>query len=141
MCYTMKVELTRTDHLFQFEVASENHSVKVTANPAMSAPNSEGFRPMELLLSSLVSCLSIDVLNILYKQRQQVDSFSVKVDSTRADAVPSVFTHIHLSFELKGVIDESKIQRAIDLGLERYCSVYHSLSPSIEVECTYILNQ
>ncbi|TNE28036.1 MAG: OsmC family peroxiredoxin [Bacteroidetes bacterium] len=136
----MKVELTRTDHLFQFDVTSENHSVKVTANPAMSAPDAVGFRPMELLLSSLASCLSIDVLNILYKQRQKVESFAVKVEGTRSDQIPSAFTQIELQFELHGEIENAKIQRAIDLGLERYCSVYHSLSPSIRVECSYSLN-
>lgn len=131
----MRVEIERIDHKFQFEASANGQTISVTASPEMSGEGSTGFRPMQLLLSSLASCLSIDVLNILYKQRQEVESFHVTIDGQRSEDIPSVFTQIDLLFSFRGNLNEERIQRAIDLGMERYCSVYHSLSPNITVNC------
>ena len=60
-----------------------------------------GMRPMEVLASSLAGCSSIDILNILYKQKQNVEDYSVELEGKRSDELPGVFTDIHLKIKLK----------------------------------------
>ncbi len=136
----MKVELERIDDKFQFQAKTEDHAINIMANPNLCNQGSTGFRPMQLLLSSLASCLSIDVLNILYKQRAQIQTFKVEVDSQRANAIPAVFEQIELHFQITGQVEASRVQNAINLGVERYCSVYHSLSPNIKINSKFTLN-
>jgi putative redox protein len=92
-----------------------------------------GMRPMEVLLSSLASCAAMDVVHILRKQRQDLQHLSIKVEGERADAVPAVFTRIKLIFQARGAVDEHKLQRAVQLAVEKYCSVGASLDPKLEV--------
>ncbi|WP_373290945.1 OsmC family protein [Marinobacterium nitratireducens] len=84
----------------------------------------EGGRPMELLLASLGSCSSVDVMAILRKSRQDVVSCVVEVSGERADAVPAVFTAIHVKFIVTGrKLKEAHVRRAVQLSAEQYCSV------------------
>jgi len=84
----------------------------------------EGGRPMELLLASLGSCSSVDVMAILRKSRQDVVSCVVEVSGERADAVPAVFTDIHVRFIVTGRgLKEAHVRRAVQLSAEQYCSV------------------
>lgn len=93
-----------------------------------------GVRPMELLLMSLGSCSSMDVLSILAKMKQQVDSYKVEVNGTRREGeVPAVFTKIHVHYLLTGDLAEDKVSRAIQLSMEKYCSVTKMLEASVEI--------
>lgn len=84
----------------------------------------EGPRPMELLLASLGSCSSVDVMAILRKSRQDVSACVVEIEAERADAVPAVFTAIHLKFVVSGrKLKEAHVKRAVQLSAEQYCSV------------------
>lgn len=92
-----------------------------------------GMRPMELLLTALASCSAMDVLYILRKQKEPIEDLRIEVEGERADAVPAVFTKIHLRFLAKGEVNERKLARAVALSVEKYCSVRSSLSPDVEV--------
>jgi putative redox protein len=92
-----------------------------------------GMRPMEVLLSALASCSAMDVLHILRKQRQPIEHLEIAIEGERADAVPSPYTAIALVFTARGAIDDHKLQRAVGLAVEKYCSVSASLSPEIKV--------
>lgn len=96
-----------------------------------------GIRPMEMLLGGLAGCMAIDVEMILSKQRQDIRELDIKMESERNEAHPRTFSRIHLSFAFKGVLDERKVERAIDLSLNKYCPVRHSLDPSIEITTSY----
>ncbi len=87
----------------------------------------------------LGGCSSVDVVNILEKARQKVISCHVDIESERADAIPAVFTRIHLAFVVKGSnIKESQVQRAVSLSAEKYCSVAHMLGKGgVEVTHSY----
>lgn len=136
----MQVEIERLDGPYQFEASSKEQSIHITANPNMAGEGSVGLRPMELLLSALGGCMSIDVLNILYKQRQAVEAFKVKVSGERSDTVPAVFTRIDIHIELRGEVEESRLQRAIDLSVNRYCSVHHMLAGQVDIHTDYTLD-
>lgn len=92
-----------------------------------------GMRPMELLLSALASCAAMDVVHILRKQRQDLQHLAIKIEGERTDGVPAPYRRIKLVFQARGVVDDHKLQRAVQLGVEKYCSVGASLDPNIEV--------
>ena len=92
-----------------------------------------GMRPMEMLLTSLASCTAMDVLYILRKQKEPVEALTVEIEGTRADAVPFNFTKIHLRVVANRGVAENKLERAVTLSAEKYCSVGASLSKDIEL--------
>jgi putative redox protein len=82
-----------------------------------------GVRPMEALLIGLGGCTSFDVMSILKKARQAVESCEAFLEAERADTEPKVFTKIHIRFVVKGRgIKEAQVKRAIELSAEKYCS-------------------
>lgn len=89
----------------------------------MDGEQKQGGRPMEMMLLGVAGCSSYDVVGILKKARQDVESVVAHVDSERADAVPSVFTKIHIKFVVSGRnIKESHVERAVRLSADEYCS-------------------
>lgn len=98
-------------------------------------------RPMEVLLMSLAGCSSMDVLDILNKQRQNVEDFRIEVTAEREkDKTPSLFTDIHLHYFLKGKLDEKKVERAIRLSMETYCSVAKIVEKTAKITWEYTLS-
>lgn len=82
-----------------------------------------GPRPMELMLASVGSCSSTDVVSILKKARQPIAGCDVSVSGTRAETDPKVFTSIHLHFVVAGTgLSESQVRHAIELSVKKYCS-------------------
>jgi putative redox protein len=129
----MKLKLDRIEAPFVMELTNESGNICVIdANPSIGGKE-KGFRPMELLAGSLAACASIDVLNILKKQRVDLNHYRVSIDAKRAEGVPSPFEHIHLIFEFNAAVNLDQITRNIELTLEKYCSVSASLKDSIKV--------
>lgn len=90
--------------------------------------NLKGAKPTELVLMGLGSCASVDVVSILKKARQTIHKVTCHVSARRADAIPAVFTDIHLHFVVTGKeVDKQKIRKAIDLSAEKYCSISRML--------------
>jgi putative redox protein len=122
----MKVELVRVGDGFHFE-GSGSSGVKIhtDGSPEIGGQNM-GVRPMELLLMGLASCSAIDVVLILKKQKQDITDFKILADGDREEeegTKRSPFRKVHLTFQFKGNnLDENKINRAIGLSMEKYCS-------------------
>ena len=90
--------------------------------------------PVELLLVAAATCSATDVVSILEKQRVAMRALEVSLRGTRRDEHPRRYTALHFVFTLSGDgADEVKARRAIDLSLEKYCSVVASLAPDILV--------
>jgi len=90
--------------------------------------------PVELLLVSAASCTAADVVDILQKMRVDLRGLQVEVLGARRDEYPRRFTAIQFHFQVTGAgVDETKVRRAVDLSLEKYCSVMNSLAPDIQV--------
>ncbi len=82
-----------------------------------------GVRPMEMVLIGLGGCTSFDVVSILKKARQPVESCEAFLEAERADEEPKVFTKIHVHFVVKGRgLKEAQVKRAVELSAEKYCS-------------------
>ena len=98
------------------------HGVIIDAAPDIGGRNL-GPRPMEMLLMGLGGCTSIDVLLILRRAREQVTDCVVELEAERAPSDPKVFTSIHLRYVVTGrQLDRNKVERAIKLSEEKYCS-------------------
>ena len=100
-----------------------------------------GPSPMVMLLHSLAACSAIDIVVILERMRQTIDSLRVEVEAEREDGVAArKWDKIHLRFLLAGDIPESKAQRAVDLSVEKYCSAYRQLECSAEITTELVQN-
>ncbi len=115
---------------------ASGHTVVMDALPAEGA-TSAGPSPMELLLAGVAGCTAIDVVDILNKQRQPVTGLEVNVKGDRAPEAPRVYTHIAIEYVAHGDIDEDKLQRAIALSAEKYCSASIMLGKTATIEHTY----
>ena len=124
----MEIKLIRKSGRFNFE--AENESGRVVELDAKLAIGGEGrgFRPMEMLLIGLGGCSGIDVVNMLTKQKEPLLDIKIKINATRKDEeIPPIFDVINIHFELYGELNERKVQRALDLTFEKYCSVSNIL--------------
>jgi putative redox protein len=135
----MEIELNLLNNAYHFQAKNESGNVvDMDASPAIGGLGL-GARPMELLIMGLGGCSGIDVLSILRKQKIEPADFRIKISAEREkDATPSLFTDIHLKFIFKGPIDESKAKRAIELSMDKYCSVAKTLEKTAKI--TYELN-
>lgn len=93
--------------------------------------------PMEMLLGALGACTSVDVVLILAKKRQKLDSLEVSVSGERASEPPAVWTRIELVFRLRGALDEKAVRDAIELSQTKYCSVAAMLGKTAKITYRY----
>jgi putative redox protein len=109
-------------------VDSTGHSV------VLSAPGDIGVKPSETLLLALAACSAYDVVEIVAKRRAALRSLEIHVTAEQAEQPPWAFTRIHLAYSVaaEGLAQE-QLERAVDLALNKYCSVRASLAPSIVV--------
>ena len=138
----MKIELNRINQDVHFRASNEDgQTIDIDGSPEIGGVEA-GPRPMQLLLMSLASCSSIDVCTILKKKRQQVESYRVVAEAERdTDNVPAVFKTIHLTFLLRGQLDEQKVKQAIRLSVEKYCSVAKMLEQTATITYEYHINK
>ena len=102
--------------------SGSGHSVVMDGAPDQGGRNM-GSRPMEMVLMGLGGCASFDVMTILKKGRQQVTACKTELEAERVDAVPAVFSKIHLHFIVSGTnLKEAQVKRAVELSAEIYCS-------------------
>jgi putative redox protein len=108
-----------------------HHVVLGTAHDDAPKP---GPSPMELVLIGTAGCTAWDVVSILEKGRQAVEGCAVELDAERAEAVPRVFTRIHMHFVVRGRdLDPARVERAIALSAEKYCSASAMLAKTAAI--------
>ena len=101
--------------------------------------NAEGPGPMLTLLLAAAACTGSDVVVVLKKMRVSFSALRIEVSAVRRETEPRRYVSLHLDYSLTGAgIDPAKVRRAIDLSLEKYCSVIHSLASDIAI--TYALS-
>ncbi|MDE1192761.1 MAG: OsmC family protein [Arachidicoccus sp.] len=122
------IELIRANEQYAFDSKDENGIItKMDTKPEMGGQN-YGARPMQLLLNALAGCSSIDVLSILEKKRQNVTNYKVRVSGEReADKEPSLWKEIFITFIIDGEVSDDAAHKAIELSLDKYCSVAATL--------------
>ncbi|MCC6750443.1 MAG: OsmC family protein [Deltaproteobacteria bacterium] len=128
----MKISIRRTRGA-QFEGLSESGQKALLDGPPNAGGQGEGVRPMELVLMGMAGCSALDVLHILGQQHQPIEDLEVHVEAQRADAIPAVLTQIDLHYVASGAIDLHKLERAVKLSLEKYCSVSRMLESTAKI--------
>ena len=120
-----------------FGSSESGHSVVLDGPPDLGGLN-QGMRPMEMMLISIGSCTSFDVVTILKKSRQNIKSCEAEISAVRSESIPKVFTKIHIKFLVKGIdLDSASVERAIKLSAEKYCSASIMLNKSVQITHDY----
>jgi putative redox protein len=123
------------DVMFVGESGS-GHSVVMDGAPDAGGRNL-GVRPMEMLLMGLGGCSAFDVVMILKRGRQPIEDCVVELQAERAETDPKVFTKINLHYLLTGrALDRNKVERAVQLSAEKYCSASAMLAKTAEITHT-----
>jgi putative redox protein len=122
----LQAKLTHPDYGLTITDA-KGHTMKMDI-PADQGGHGEGLRPMQTVLAALCGCSAVDVVSILKKQRQPLSDLLIKVDGERQKGVePALWEKVHLLFQISGDVDPSKAARAVQLSIEKYCSVAETL--------------
>jgi putative redox protein len=124
----MKVLLQRLDDAFQFEAKNETgNSVIFDVGPELGGKGN-GIRPMQSLLMAIGGCSAIDIILILKKQKQEITDFRIEIDGEREKAKePSLWQNVHALYHIDGNVEPEKAKRAVQLSMEKYCSVSKTL--------------
>jgi putative redox protein len=126
------------DVMFLGESGS-GHSVVMDGAPDAGGRNL-GFRPMEMLLLGLGGCSAFDVMLILKRGREAVTDCVVDIDAERATTDPKVFTKIVMHYTVTGQgLDRKKVERAVQLSAEKYCSASAIIGKTAEIAHTITL--
>ncbi len=129
----MKATVKWLDNMSFVGESGSGHAV-VMDGPPESGGRNLGVRPMEMVLLGMGGCTAFDVVMILQRGRQQITDCHVELEAERADEVPKVFTRIHAHYVVKGKnLDAKKVERAIIMTAEKYCSVSIMLAATAEV--------
>ncbi|GLT18420.1 hypothetical protein GCM10007938_21990 [Vibrio zhanjiangensis] len=110
-------------------LSQSGHTIVMDGNGGESAPS-----PMEMVLMAAGGCSSVDVVDGLKKQGQQVSACSAKLTTERRDSAPRLFTKVNIHFEISGQgLDTDIIEKVTADSLQKYCSVCLMLGSGVEM--------
>jgi len=111
---------------------TNGHSIVVGRSPD---PQHQwiGVKPSDLLLMAVASCSAYDVVEILTKQREPLNDLKIVCTGDQLSEPPYTFTCIHLHYQVVGAVNSEKLERAIRLSEDKYCSVISTLRPGVPV--------
>ncbi len=129
----MKARIKWNEQVSFVAESGSGHAILIDGAPEHGGRNL-GIRPMEAVLMGLGSCSAFDVVQILKKSRQSISDCVVELDAQRADSIPAVFTHIHMTFVIRGRdLKPASIARAVELSVDKYCSATAMLRPGVDI--------
>lgn len=133
----MEAKVTWQDSMAFTGTGDSGFEIRMDAKKEVGG-ESKGFLPMELMALSLAGCTAMDVISILRKKRQEVTDFEVRVDASRAEAHPKVFTRATIDYQVTGRnVDEAAVLRAIELSAEHYCPAQAMLGQVMPIDLRY----
>jgi len=125
----MKVEVHRINNNYKLEARNEAGNTFIIDNSKAAGGNEEGFRPMQTLLAALGGCSSMDIISILKKQRLEPFDLKVIIEGERETGKDAnLWKTIHARFVFTGDVPKEKAERAVQLSIEKYCSVAKTLT-------------
>lgn len=133
-----KMTATWTDGLRFVYESGTGHGL-VTDAPVEAGGRDTAATPMELILLGLIGCTGVDVASILTRMKEPLEGLKVSAEAERADEHPKVYTKIHMIYEFKGDLNVKKVERAIRLSEDKYCSVSAMLGKTAEITSEYHL--
>ena len=132
-----EAKVTYVDGLQFVAAATSGHAVVMDGDVEVGGRDT-GPRPMEMLLMGIGGCSGMDVISILKKKKQDVKGLEINVKGDKAENYPKKFTDINLEFVVRGKnISEDAVKRAVELSMEKYCSVKATLEGSAKITYNY----
>lgn len=99
------------------------HTIKIDVDAENGGENS-GLRPKALMLSSLAGCSGLDVASLMKKMKLEVRAFEIQTEANLTDELPKFYDAVTISYHFFGSnLVEDKLQKTVDLSVERYCGV------------------
>jgi len=133
----LHVRVKWVEHMSFVGESGSGHSLIMDSPPEYGGRNLAP-RPMEMVLLGLGGCTAFDVVHFLRKARQVVSDCVVEIDAERADAIPAVFTKIHVKYLVTGSrLEDRQVMRAVKLSAEKYCSVSIMLAKTAQITHGY----
>jgi putative redox protein len=124
----MRVEIQRTNENYKMEARNEGGNTIIIDNNKGGGGEDLGFRPMQMLLAALGGCSLIDIISILKKQKLEPFDLKVIIDGERETGKDiTLWKTVHAHFIFKGNVPKEKAERAVQLSIEKYCSVSKTL--------------
>lgn len=121
----MAVEVTTT-WLGEMRFESTNpsgHNLFIDAGEE-NGGKGEGYRPKALMLSGLAGCSGLDVASLIKKMKLKVDEFKIDIEANLTEEHPKFYDKVIMHFHFSGdALNEKKLQKAVDLSVEKYCGV------------------
>lgn len=111
-------------------VAENGNTITLDGDSA----HKHGPSPMEAVLMALCACTSVDVVSILEKKRQSVTGLRVTANATQAPDPPRIFTHITLTYTVRGKLSRKAVEDAVSLSKNKYCSVSKMLEKAATID-------
>ncbi len=104
--------------------------------------DSSGFRPKALMLSSLAGCSGLDVAGLIKKMKLEVDDFQIETIANLTDEHPKFYDKVTIEYHFTGSnLKEKKLQRAVDLSIEKYCGVMEMFRKFAELEIKTVFHK
>lgn len=129
----MNMQIKRIDEPYVFEFSDSNGNSMIMDSSADLEGQNKGMTPMQVLLGSLMGCMSIDIILVLKKQKISPKNYKVDAITKKREGVPTPYEKIHFVVSIDEDIDRKRIHRAISLSLEKYCSVRACLKDDIDI--------
>ncbi|WP_457653079.1 OsmC family protein [Rhodocaloribacter sp.] len=139
---TVNVKLEQLDDSFHFRASNaDGNTVDIDDATSREDGVGKGVGPMQLVVMALGGCSAVDIVSILRKSRQKIDTFTIDVTGEKPDGVsPSLYERIHVHYALTGDLDANRVRRAVDLSLNKYCSVAKTLEPTARITASFSVN-
>ncbi|WP_229797144.1 OsmC family protein [Arenibacter certesii] len=102
----------------------------------------QGYRPKALMLSSLAGCSGLDVASLMKKMKLEVEEFRIETIADITEEHPKYYDKVTIEYHFKGAnLEEKKLQRAVDLSIEKYCGVMEMFRKFAELEIKTIFHK
>lgn len=135
----MKAKI-RFNEGMQFVGSSDSgHSVLMDTDPKVGGFDSAA-RPLEMVLIGLGGCTGMDVVSILRKMKEDFHNFEILIEAEKKEEHPKSLERVVLKYRVWGEVNEENFIKAIELSLDKYCTVANTLKPAIELEYQYRIN-
>jgi putative redox protein len=116
----------------------EGFSVPLDTTPPIG--DNSGMSPKQMLLVSICGCTAMDVVALLKKYKQPLETLSVEAEADTTDDHPRIFREVHVRYTLTGEVDVERVRSAVDLSMNQYCGVTAMIAKASPVRFTVILN-
>lgn len=133
----MGVELTwQSDLEFRATDKSDGHAVQLDAGHAISGTHN-GQTPVEVLLSSLGGCMGISLMTTLRNYETAVESLTLELEAHKTENLPNRIESIDLVVHIITDIPKNRIERALQLSHDKYCTISNTINADIQITLIY----